>query len=59
MLRAVLVLSAALGAGAVLAEPRGLSPEDLVTLDRVSSPVLSPDGQTVVFQLREVDYPAN
>ena len=28
-------------------------------LDRVSGPVLSPDGRTVVLQLRETDYAGN
>jgi dipeptidyl aminopeptidase/acylaminoacyl peptidase len=32
---------------------------DLVMMDRVSDPALSPDGKTVAFQLRETDYDAN
>ena len=32
----------------VLAE-RGFQPEDLVSMDRYSSPVLSPDGRHLVF----------
>jgi len=32
---------------------------DLVMMDRVSDPLLSPDGKTVVFQVRETDYDAN
>ncbi|HEY0231121.1 MAG TPA: S9 family peptidase [Dokdonella sp.] len=32
---------------------------DLVMMDRVSDPVLSPDGKTVAFQVRETDYDAN
>lgn len=39
----------------VLAEARGLDVRDLVRLDRVSSPTLSPDGRTVVFAQRSVD----
>src|SRR5699024_2069144 len=39
----------------VQAAERGLQPEDLVALDRYSSPVLSPDGRFLVFSKREVD----
>ena len=40
---------------AATAAERGLQPEDLIGLDRYSSPVLSPDGRFVVFAKREVD----
>ena len=33
--------------------------EDLVSLNRVSAPALSPDGKTVVFTVRETDLAAN
>ncbi len=32
---------------------------DLVMMDRVSDPALSPDGKLVAFQVRETDYDAN
>lgn len=38
---------------------RGFNVRDLVNLERISSPVLSPDGKTVVFALRQTDYTAN
>ena len=38
---------------------RGLQAEDLVSMDRYSSPVLSPDGQKLVFAKRVVDMDAN
>ncbi|MGI8560097.1 MAG: prolyl oligopeptidase family serine peptidase [Luteimonas sp.] len=38
---------------------RGFQARDLATLTRVSSPTLSPDGGTVVFAQREVDFDAN
>ncbi len=38
-----------------LAAQRGLDIRDLAALDRVSSPVLSPDGAQVVFAKREID----
>ena len=41
------------------AAPRGLTAEDLVALDRVSSPLLSPDGKHVVYALRQADVKAN
>ncbi len=50
---------AALLVGTAQATPRGLSAEDLVTLTRISSPQLAPDGKRVAFVLRSVDYAAN
>ncbi|MBS7456693.1 alpha/beta hydrolase family protein [Coralloluteibacterium stylophorae] len=41
------------------ADARGFEVRDLVELDRVSGPALSPDGGTVVFQVREYDYEAD
>ena len=38
---------------------RGLQPMDLATLDRYSSPTLSPDGRQLVLAKRVVDYDAN
>ncbi len=37
------------------AATRGFEVRDMVALDRVSSPVLSPDGRVVVFAQREMD----
>jgi len=41
------------------APARGFTPMDLVMLDRLSDPRLSPDGRHAVYQLRETDYSAN
>ena len=41
------------------AATRGLQPKDLATLDRWSSPVLSPDGRLLVVSKREVDFDGN
>jgi dipeptidyl aminopeptidase/acylaminoacyl peptidase len=41
------------------AAPRGLQPRDLATLDRYASPAITPDGRTVVFTKRSVDFDAN
>ncbi|MDB6163786.1 MAG: peptidase, partial [Xanthomonadaceae bacterium] len=38
---------------------RGFQVRDLATLDRYSSPTLSPDGRKLVFAKRVVDYDAN
>lgn len=39
--------------------PHPFDAHDLVMMDRVSDPQLSPDGRSVAFQLRETDYAAN
>jgi len=50
-----LCLLAALPAAAAT---RGFDVRDMVALDRVSSPVLSPDGSVVVFAQRRMDKQA-
>ena len=44
---------------AVAHAERGFEVRDLAKLDRVSAPVLSPDGRKVVFAKRVVDFAAN
>ena len=44
---------------AVAEAARGLEARDLVTLDRYSSPTLSPNGRVLVFAKRSVDFAAN
>lgn len=39
--------------------PHPFSVEDLVRLQRVSEPAISPDGRTVIFSVRETDLAAN
>lgn len=41
--------------GSLMAAPRGFEVRDLVMLDRVSDPQVSPDGRRVAFTLRETD----
>src|SRR6185295_15066554 len=41
------------------AGPHPFDVRDLVMLDRVSDPQVSPDGKWVAYQLRETDYAAN
>ena len=41
------------------AAARAFTAKDLVMLDRISDPQLAPDGQAVVYSLRETDWDAN
>ncbi|HEY5612210.1 MAG TPA: S9 family peptidase [Lysobacter sp.] len=56
-----LLIAAALPAFSADADaaPRGLQAQDLATLDRVSSPTLSPDGRKLLFAKRVVDFDGN
>ena len=58
ILGAALVMVAA-AAGAALAAPRGFTVEDLVAMERVGSPVLSPDATRVVYTVRATDMAKN
>jgi dipeptidyl aminopeptidase/acylaminoacyl peptidase len=54
------VLSLAFAAPVFAASgPHPFDVHDLVMMDRVSDPSLSPDGKVVAFSLRETDYDAN
>jgi len=58
----VALAAALLSAPAALAEaapPRDFTAQDLVTLDRVSDPHLSPDGTRVVYDVRSTDLAHN
>ncbi|MGY1410365.1 MULTISPECIES: prolyl oligopeptidase family serine peptidase [unclassified Luteimonas] len=55
MLRHALLPICLLAALPALVDARGFDVRDLVQLDRVSSPLLSPDGHVVVFAQRSVD----
>ncbi len=59
---AVLAASAILGAASapvMAASPRPFTAHDLVTLDRLADPQLSPDGSLVVYDVRTTDVSAN
>jgi len=43
----------------LVAGARAFTAQDLVMLDRVSDPQLSPDGQVLVYTVRETDWAAN
>ena len=52
-------LLAATATTAMSASPRPVTVHDLVRMERVSDPRLSPDGSMVAYTLRETDYEAN
>jgi dipeptidyl aminopeptidase/acylaminoacyl peptidase len=56
----LLVLGAAIAAAtSAVAAPRGLTIEDLANMDRVGSPVLSPDANRVVYTVRATNMEKN
>jgi dipeptidyl aminopeptidase/acylaminoacyl peptidase len=56
-----LALAAALVAtsAAAVAAPRGFTVEDMVAMDRVGTPVVSPDGARIVYTVRSTDVAKN
>ncbi|MDN4037229.1 S9 family peptidase [Massilia sp. YIM B02443] len=57
----LLTMAAALAAvtATATAAPRGLTVEDLVNMERVGSPAVSPDGTRVVYTVRSTDLDKN
>jgi len=55
----LLILGAVFAAGNALAEPHGFTVEDMVRMERVGSPVLSPDASRVVYSVRTTDIEKN
>jgi len=55
----LLILGAAVAASSAVAAPRGLTVEDLVTLERVGAPALSPDASRAVYTVRSTDMDKN
>ena len=56
----LLVLGAAIAAAtSAVAAPRGLTIEDLASMDRVGSPALSPDASRVVYTVRATNMEKN
>jgi dipeptidyl aminopeptidase/acylaminoacyl peptidase len=56
-----LALAAAMAASsaAAMAAPRGFTVEDMVAMDRVGTPVVSPDGSRIVYTVRSTDVARN
>jgi dipeptidyl aminopeptidase/acylaminoacyl peptidase len=60
MISRLLIMSAAvLAATTAQAAPRGFTVEDLVSLERVGSPALSPDASRVVYTVRSTNLDKN
>mgnify|MGYP000017529458 FL=1 len=55
----LLMLGTAVVAGSAIAAPRGLTVEDLVAMERVGSPVLSPDASRAVYTVRTTELDKN
>ncbi|MBQ1543924.1 peptidase S9 [Caulobacter sp. CCUG 60055] len=56
---ALAVIAPAAHAADGAAQGRGFTARDMVNLDRVSDPRVSPDGRYVLYDLRTTDYAAN
>jgi dipeptidyl aminopeptidase/acylaminoacyl peptidase len=55
----LLALAAAVAATGAVAAPRGFTVEDMVGMERVGSPAVSPDGTRVVYTVRTTDMAKN
>ncbi|HLL22844.1 MAG TPA: S9 family peptidase, partial [Kofleriaceae bacterium] len=54
-----LVFGCALLAAAAPAHAKGLTVDDMLAMQRISDPAVSPDGKWVAFSVRDTDYDAN
>ena len=52
-------LAVLLVAATASAAPTGLTIQDMLAMQRVGEPVVSPDGKRVVFAVRDTDFDAN
>ena len=52
-------LAATMASTAAVAAPRGFTVEDMVAMDRVGTPVVSPDGSRIVYTVRSTDVAKN
>jgi dipeptidyl aminopeptidase/acylaminoacyl peptidase len=55
----LLMLGTAVLAGSAVAAPRGFTVEDLVNMERIGSPAISPDATRVVYTVRSTDLAKN
>jgi dipeptidyl aminopeptidase/acylaminoacyl peptidase len=55
----LLMLGTALVASGAIAAPRGFTVEDMVSMERVGSPAVSPDATRVVYTVRDTDLAKN
>ncbi|NNG25198.1 S9 family peptidase [Telluria aromaticivorans] len=59
LLQLVPIAAATLAATTAMAAPRGFTVEDLVNMERVGSPAVSPDANRVVYTVRSTDMGKN
>ncbi|HEY1549665.1 MAG TPA: S9 family peptidase [Kofleriaceae bacterium] len=59
MKRLTILVMLAAAATAVSAAPKGLTIDDMLAMQRVGAPSVSPDGKRVVFAVRDTDFDAN
>lgn len=52
-------IALSLSAAPALAAPHGLTVEDMLRMERISAPALSPDGKRVAYQIRTTDLDRN
>ncbi|MDN4055338.1 S9 family peptidase [Massilia sp. YIM B02763] len=52
-------LAATMASTVAVAAPRGFTVEDMVAMDRVGTPVVSPDGSRIVYTVRGTDVAKN
>ena len=57
--RLLTMAAATLAATTAMAAPRGFTVEDLVNMERVGSPAVSPDASRVVYTVRSTDMAKN
>jgi dipeptidyl aminopeptidase/acylaminoacyl peptidase len=58
-LRLLMLGTALVAATGAMAAPRGFTIDDLVSMERVGSPALSPDATRVVYTVRSTDVSKN
>jgi len=54
-----LLVSICITSGAFTEQTHPFSVHDLLTMDRISDPQVSPDGNWIVFVLQQIDLEAN
>ncbi|NRR30726.1 S9 family peptidase [Oxalobacteraceae bacterium] len=59
MISRLLLIGTAMAATSALAAPRGFTVEDLVAMERVGSPALSPDASRLVYTVRSTNLDKN
>jgi len=57
--RLFMLAAATLAAGSAFAAPRGFTVDDLVRMERIGSPALSPDGKRVIYTVRSTNMEKN